>query len=464
MDMISVGNSTDNNSSGNNSNTDNILKKIRLFLAGDIFSIILFVLAALILFLDAEIPGAIFFGVIICTVLVLTDDLMSCLMPMLLLLSFSIRCKNSFDDFMEYLWILPIPIFAVIFHAIVYRKSFDFKKGKLLLPMCIASLATMAGGIGIITPSEYFSTLSLIYMFALGFGTVLIYLIFGAQLQPGKNYTNDPDIRLSKIMITTALFLCFSVFQYYGENWEKFIMDPDILPFQWRNNACTVLMIAMPFSFYMSTKKFPYIITAFLSYGVMLLSGSRGGMIFGAVELMILIVYFAITDKKHRKILLSIVGVILVAAAILMPKLLYLFRYTIERLTSHSENAIRLGLLKRSVEDFLSNPITGRGLGYMGNRDIHKSSIATLCWYHSQIPQVIGSFGLVGIAAYGYQMFCRVKLFVSEKSLFAKTVFLSFVGLELMSIVNPGIFAPAYLMLITVLFVIVENYGSKISR
>ncbi len=435
-----------------------LIYKIRLFLAGDVFTVILFALAAIVLFLNAEIPGAILFGLIICVVLILSDDLMSCIMPLLLLVSFAIRCKNSYDDFMEYIWVLPIPIFAILFHAIVYRKSFDFKKGKLLLPMCIASIATMTGGLGIITAEEYFSTISIAYMFTLGFGTVLVYLIFGAQLQPGKNYTENIDIRLSKIMITTTLFLSFAVLQYYGENIDKFILDPDILPFQWRNNACTILMIAMPFSFYMSTKKFPYIITAFLSYGTMLLSGSRGGMIFGGIELFILIVYFAIIDKKHRKFLLGIVVAIGVAVVLLLPKLINLFTYTIERLTSYSENAIRLGLLQRSVEDFLSNPLTGRGLGYMGNRDIHKSATATLCWYHSQIPQVIGSFGLAGVAAYGYQMFCRIKFFIAEKSLFAKTVFLSFIGLELMSVVNPGIFAPLYLMIITVLFSIVENY------
>ena len=55
-------------------------------------------------------------------------------------------------------------------------------------------------------------------------------------------------------------------------------------------------------------------------------------------------------------------------------------------------------------------------------------------------------------------MYCRIKFFIGEKSLFAKTVFISFIGLELMSLVNPGIFAPLYLIIITVFFVIVEQY------
>ena len=434
------------------------ISRVRDFLAGDIFTAILFILAALVIIFNFEIPGAICFGFIICIVLVLSDDIVSCFMPFFLLVSFAIRCKDSYNDFMEYLWAVPIAIFAILFHIIVYRDKFHLKIGTLTKPMCIASVATTIGGIGIITAKEYFTMLSLMYMLTLGFGVVLVYIVFGSIIGPGKNRTEQMDVRLSKIMITVTVYLVFSILQYYVEHWDEFIFDPDILPFQWRNNACTLMMIAMPFSFYMSVKKFPYIITAFLSYAGMLLSGSRGGLIFGGLELMILIIYFAIKDKKHRKILLSIVGVIAVAVVCLIPKLIHLFRYTIERLTAYSENKIRLGLLKRSVEDFLSNPLTGRGLGYMGNRDIHPSKTATLCWYHSSVPQVIGSFGIAGILAYGYQMFCRIRFFLKRTSLFSKTVFLSFIGLEIMSIVNPGIFAPLYLIIITVFFVIIENY------
>ena len=79
------------------------------------------------------------------------------------------------------------------------------------------------------------------------------------------------------------------------------------------------------------------------------------------------------------------------------------------------------------------------------------------------MPQVIGSFGILGILAYGYQLFCRIRFFIRRKSLFSKTVFMSFIALELMSLVNPGIFAPAYLVIITILFAIVENYETELN-
>ena len=331
--------------------------------------------------------------------------------------------------------------------------------------MCLATAALVLGGVGSMTWLEYTSKINLSYMFALGPLILLVYIFIGGVLRPGKNYTEHMDERLSKVMITVSCYLVFSVLQWYLEHLDEFLFERNILAFQWRNNACTILMLAMPFTFYMATKKnFAYISVAFLSYGAIVFTGSRGGLLFGAVELMILIVYFAVTDKKHRKPLLIIIGVIFAAGICASPKLVHLMRYTLERFTSYNENFRRLGLIKRSFEDFLSNPLTGRGIGYMGNRDLHPSKAALLCWYHSSVPQVIGNFGVLGILAYGYQFFCRIRFFVRRKSLFSKTVFFSFIGLELMSLVNPGIFAPAYLVIITIFFAVVENYEPELSE
>lgn len=441
-----------------------LLLKVRKFLASDTFSIVLFILAALIIIFNWEIPGSIYLGFLICGILVVSDDLFSCFLPALLLISFAIRNKDSYDDYMEYLWGIPIVVFAVLFHIIAYRKVFTYKRGELLLPMCLATAALMLGGVGSMTWAEYTSKINLSYMFALGALIILVYIFIGGVLRPGKNYTDHMDERLSKVMITVSCYLVFSVLQWYAEHLDEFIFERNILAFQWRNNACTILMIAMPFTFYMAAKKnFAYISVAFLSYGAIVLTGSRGGLLFGAVELMILVVYFAVTDKKHRKPLLLIIGIVFVVALCLSPKLIHLMRYTLERFTSYKENFRRLGLIKRSFEDFLSNPVTGRGIGYMGNRDLHPSKIGQLCWYHSSVPQVIGSFGILGILAYGYQLFCRIRFFIRRKSLFSKTVFMSFIALELMSLVNPGIFAPAYLVIITILFAIVENYETELN-
>ena len=114
--------------------------------------------------------------------------------------------------------------------------------------------------------------------------------------------------------------------------------------------------------------------------------------------------------------------------------------------------------MRRAVEDFLSNPVFGRGLGYFGNRDVHHSAKGALCWYHSSPFQVIGSFGIVGIAAYGYIFVARIVYFARRNTLTNKFIFIAYIGMQLMSLVNPGLFSPVpYLLMMTLLFVIMDK-------
>ncbi|NLL62732.1 MAG: O-antigen ligase family protein [Ruminococcaceae bacterium] len=440
------------------SNSSNLLK-IRQFLAGDVFGVILFIIAALIVIFNYTIPGSIYLGFLVCIIVVVCDDPLTAVYPLLLLSGFTIQNKNSYDEYIEYVWAIPIVLFAILFHIIVYRKKIEPKRGELLLPMSFVAFATILGGVGIMTPTEYFTRTNLFYMFTLGILPIVVYSYFSAVLGPGKNGEEPVDIRIAKIMTGCCGFLVFAIIEYYVENWWNFIFDPNILPFQWRNNACTIMMLCLPFVFYLAREKhFGFISIAFLTMCAMILSGSRGGMVFGSIEFLILTIHQIIVDKKHRKIMITIVIACVVVLIIIVPQLRHYLRYTIERFTSSKENFRRLGLLKRSIEDFLANPITGRGLGYMGNRDLHASKQGTLCWYHSSIPQVLGSFGILGILAYGYQFIARIRFLSKKSSKLSEPIIFSFIGLELISLVNPGIFAPIYLVVLTFLFVVLEQF------
>jgi len=335
--------------------------------------------------------------------------------------------------------------------------------GQLFTPILIISVTMFLGGLGSISAAEYFRPISLVYMFTLGFMILFFYWDFGSIIYPGANGTREMGERIAKIFCYVIGFLFLAVIEYYVEHRAAFLADPGILPFQWRNNACTLLMIALPFPFFLAMRRRPlYFGFSLLAVATILLTGSRGGLVFGLLEFALLIIYFAVKDKQHRKLYLTVTGIAVLLFLCLIPKWADFLDYTLERFTDMGENTIRLGLWKRSVEDFLSNPLTGRGLGYMGNRDLHKSATAALCWYHSTVPQIIGSFGIVGILSFAYQYYRRIRFFLSKRSLFSKTVLFSWIGLEMMSLVNPGIFAPVYLLCITVLFVIVENYEVEV--
>ena len=73
----------------------------------------------------------------------------------------------------------------------------------------------------------------------------------------------------------------------------------------------------------------------------------------------------------------------------------------------------------------------------------------------------IGGLGVVGILAYGYQLVGRVIVFCKNRSLLHFTFLMSYVGLFLMSQVNPGEFCPMpYAALPMTYFALMET-GSK---
>ena len=81
------------------------------------------------------------------------------------------------------------------------------------------------------------------------------------------------------------------------------------------------------------------------------------------------------------------------------------------------------------------------------------------------IPQIFGSMGLVGVLGYGYQFVTRFILVLKKRSAEAVTLGLSYLGLFLMSQVNPGEFCPMpYALVATLIFVLVESCENALKK
>jgi hypothetical protein len=129
---------------------------------------------------------------------------------------------------------------------------------------------------------------------------------------------------------------------------------------------------------------------------------------------------------------------------------------------SNFKDEPRAKLLERMVEDFRSNMLFGRGLGYSGNSDIYNPVKGAMHWYHMMIPQIIGSLGLFGVAAYSWQFILRVRTVLKNVDAYNLVMGLSYLGLFLMSQVNPGEFCPIPYALIGVLiFLMLEKYDKS---
>lgn len=430
------------------------VKKLRPFYVSGWYTLVLFLGASLAVFTGQEVLGTYILAIVVSFSMVVGEDLLPALQGILTITCFAIRCKYSLPDFLD-LWPLSVPVFIFFFsHFYLYPKQ--LQRTEMFWGMAATSLACVTGGWGIIYWKTYFSPTSLFYMFSLGAGMLIISMYLASSLRADWGY--DFQDRFFHIMASIIPVICVSLAYEYVSRSGEFLKAMSVIPFQWRNNGATMLMLAMPFAFGLSLKRYGYFFLGLLSYAGIVFTGSRGGLLFGAVELGICFVTMLVIDKKHRKygIITLCVGIACLFAA--SKYLMEILRYTIERMADPKENSIRLDLYKRGINDFKANPVFGRGLAYMGNRDVHASAKHTLCWYHCTLIQIPASMGIAGIAAHGLLMYQRIKIFRKNISFFSLIMFLSFIGLEMMSLVNPGVFVPyPYLLIITVYFICMEK-------
>ncbi len=441
---------------------NNSLKNIRSFFLSTEWMIMLCLFAGVFTTLGIEVYGTLIFGLIVGVIFLICDDFMATLLPFLLTVMVAIHCYDSYDTFMGYK-LIGIPLIScLLLHFIFYWKPIKIK-GTQFGAMTFVSIAIILGGIGFISKQEYFAPTSIYHMLGLGFGMVFLYLLFYANIEIKKEYSLIN--MLTKIMVIAGVFGSFMVISYYIININQVIAEKGLLYLQWRNNLSTLLMLCMPFAFFLASRKSFATVLGFLYFFAILLTGSRGGLVFGAIELLMCIVMYILYDRRRRIAYLFICACVLFALLIFSRQFIEFFGYTFNRLfTAVSDfligesSEVRAIHCARGINDFLTHPFFGTGLGYMGNRDVHPSKEFSLCWYHCEPIQIAASFGSLGIIAFLYQFIRRNILLWRKVTLFNITVFISYAGLELMSLVNPGIFCPLpYLMLITMFLVIVEK-------
>lgn len=446
------------------------LEHIRKFLLSEKWMAVLFVIAGVFACLHSFFPngsiqiwGTVVLAYITGIVFVLSGDIFAMLIPGMFTYCIAIRCYDSLDDFKS-IGFFAVPLVAMLlFNIIAYFKK-PTVKGSQFLPMLFVSVAVTIGGVGVISPKEYFGGAAIYNMLGIGFGMLLIYCYFYSKINTNKDYLLIE--KLTDIMVVTGLFISFMILAHYIININTVIDKGGIFYIRWRNNASTILMMAMPFAFFLGNRKASAVILAFIFYGATLLTGSRGGMVFGSIELVMCIVMFILYDRRRRLAYIIICGCFLFGMLVCLPEITSFLNYTIQRLfrvlnqflMGGADTETRVRHYARGIEDFLNHPIFGTGLGNMTNRDIFKNKPGSLCWYHCEPIQVAGSFGIVGIVAFVYQFIKRNVLIWKKATLFNMTIFLSYISLELMSLVNPGIFCPVpYLLLVVIYMIVIEK-------
>lgn len=413
-----------------------VREKLRPILQSPWFMVPVFAGAALSLIYQAPIEGTIGFVLLICALLVLSDNTAVTLLPFSLLCMFVLKEYNSFDRFIK-LWWLAIPVIpSMLFHLIAYREKPH--KSILLYGLIGVAIAITLGGVGSISSAEYFTGANLYYVAGLGIVMVLMHLLISSKYHDREGF--DIQNHLCLVFYLIGIFGVFMLFQHFGAHWDE-IRSNGLPEIQWSNNLSTFLMIAMPFGFYYSRKNALHMIPTLLMFAAMLLTGSRAPLIFGVAEYFICVIVFTVIDHKRWYVYLLPAAALTITACIYHEPVLRYFFDTME-LSNNFENEARFRMAMRAWGEFSANPLFGSGLGATGRQDIYNPVKFAMNWYHSAPFQIFGSLGIVGILAYLFLWYTRVKVFLAHRTIFGYTVMLSQVGLFLMSMVNPGFFCP----------------------
>lgn len=229
------------------------------------------------------------------------------------------------------------------------------------------------------------------------------------------------------------------------------------------NNVACIMAMCIPAPFYLAATRrrgWPYFVLAVFFYLCLLLTQSRGGMLFGSFVTFLCVIYLLLCCKPvarrgHLAVCIAVLTTILIGSFFLHDQLEDLFA-SIIRIGMDSNN--RDTIYKDCWEMFLSSPWFGVGFydtpGY--SAVLFSSFIPPRA--HNTYIQILTSCGLFGIAAYLMHRIQTVTLFVGHPTHEKTFVAFSALALLLTSIVDCNFFNFGPAILYGVLFALAEGF------
>ncbi len=409
--------------------------------------------------------------------LVFCDDFAAAITPFL-----TVMCQGA-TLFMDWEIILPylfpwgiFPAAALLFHLIAYRKP--LRNGISLYGLVTAGTAILLGGLGAAeVASPFASATNAFYYFGLSFGLVLLYLLFSSHYKRRKDY--DPYEYFLWQTLFTGL-LCAFILLCTVQSLDRASFDfTDIRnKLLFRNSLANVMIMGLPAPFYFAGKRtlplagklFSFLLGLFI-YLSLCLTTSRTAILFGTVLLLLcLIYYFSRKSGTLAKALNA--TVLLVALSLLLsflPRLLSifdiemlkeLFRKFPASLIELDLDEARLDLLLQATENLREHPLFGAGLLSQKNIDAYHVLSGCILWYHMYFPQIFGSMGLFGVAAYTFLLGTRARLMLFCPNERSVAISLTALSLFLYSMTDPGEFMPIpFGMMAMLAFVLLERHA-----
>ncbi len=428
------------------------------FWNGKFYFPVLFLFTVIGLVLHINVAMMFFFIAVCIYFFIFSDDLMTIFLPLMMIFLLASTFFKDLSFLMDYFPFAVIPFaLAVVFQLVYYRRP--YVKGRMLYPLIAVSAALIIGGAGVIPIEEYMLPINFYYMLGLGAFMIFIYCLSMSRLQNERKY--DRVERLAKILYFSGIAAVFTVLVFCADNIETIIRKGSLIFYKPRNFVSSVLLMTMPAAcYYIKQKSNWHIFGMLFMYAGMVLTGSRSGLLFGTALLGICAVYIYVTNKESRRLYNRILLVSIIPIAYLIIKYvpsLYSGRLTNGHLIDPEETRVKFIML--GIEDFFAHPVLGIGLSNQKNIGIFPGIFpGCLVFYHNIIIQIPASLGLLGVGAFLWQFSERIKLALKTRKTQYFIFTLSYIGILMMSLTNPGIMCPfPETALLVVIFAMMEH-------
>jgi len=436
----------------------NLFEKLRQhadsFWYGKSYIIVFFMLAAIPMIAGTPLLGGLLLAGAIIFLLLFCEDILSIVFPGLLISLLSTAYYSNLTALLPYRWVAAAVGAALLLHLIIYAKP--LRTGISFKGLAFVSAATVLGGLGSMKAADYLTFVTLYYSLGLGLSLLVGYLLFRSQLQVRRRY--DPAKRFITLLYAIGVFTGLVIALFYIRNIKAFTEYFAVLFMPYRNFCATILLICLPTPFYFFARR-PVVNSAgvLFLYGMLLMAGSRSGLLFGTALLVICCIYTYYTNPKRQKTYRKIALYALPFFVLFLIGVVWIL-YASRVMGAAVFKDSRVTFFHQGIHDFLSNPIFGIGLGNMRNSVIFIGVTGSMVWYHNYLVQIFGSMGLVGAAAYFVLLRDRIRLMCRKHSLGSDILALSYLGMLLVSLTNPGEFCPLpNALLMVLLFAIMEE-------
>ncbi len=325
--------------------------------------------------------------------------------------------------------ILPILIFlfgAILVGFVVFairnrKRANPFPKKGVFLTLVLWSLAICLNGA--FNPEYTISNLAFSMTFPLALlATFLLFALF-VRFEDGA----FDHFMFCLVLAGSLIVLQFAALLLTGEIplLENGAINKDQVTLGWavHNSFAGLLTVLIPPCFYFAaTHKHGWIFygIGLLEFFAAVLSQSRTATLVGAgiLFLCMIVSCFCGKNRKVNRILsLGIVVIGAVGVIFLWDKLSGLLN---NFMTKGFDDNGRFELWKNGIDQFLAHPVFGAGFydhGITAEEVLNWEINVYPYFYHNTVIQMLGTAGIVGIAAYLYHRFYTVKLFLVRPNL-----------------------------------------------